>query len=639
MRTPLFIVLLSGAPFVSASLRAQQPDTLRDTAYVGPVVVTATRSPLARDRVPASVTVLDGASLRSQGITHLADALRLAPGMAVVQSGSYGAQTALFTRGGLGNYTKVLVDGVPLNDPGGTLDIGSLTLDNVERVEIVRGPTSVLYGSDAVTGVVQLFTRRPPPTGVPRGSLDARGGTYGSYDVDAEIAGEVGGVGLSVGGAHHASRGIYAFNSAYRNDVASGSGSLEPWIGARLRASARYANVSAHFPTDFTGAPVDPNAYRTERRTLIGTELTQRVARAEVGLSVASNLADASVIDPANDPGGTSSSLTSHTVRQSADLRLSLPWAAALSTTLGGSVERQHQLSPDADRRNTAAYAELLRNTGLTTLALGLRVDHSSTYGEFGTYRASVSRLFPGAIRARATLGTAFREPSFFESFDTPFSVANRAIRPERTTSWEAGLERALLRERLTAGVTYFDQRFVDLIDYRFAPSGSTYENIARARAAGAELELHALLMANLVADASYTVLDTRVLHSGFDPSPFATLREGGPLLRRPKRSASLGVAYRSAGGAFVDARVAYVGEREDRLFHGAPTFGTEAVTLDPYAKVDLSAALPLTIFTLSLRPLSATLRLDNAFATHYESVAGYATPGRTLLAGLRAEF
>src|SRR5947208_826642 len=166
MRTPLFIVLVG--TIVSASLRAQQPDTLRDTAYVGPVVVTATRSPLARDRVPASVTVLDGASLRAQGITHVADALRLAPGIAVVQSGSYGAQTALFTRGGQSNYTKVLVDGVPLNDPGGTLDIGTLTLDNVERVEIVRGPTSVLYGSDAVTGVVQLFTRRA--AGTPRGS-------------------------------------------------------------------------------------------------------------------------------------------------------------------------------------------------------------------------------------------------------------------------------------------------------------------------------------------------------------------------------------------------------------------------------------------------------------------------------------
>jgi vitamin B12 transporter len=635
MRTPLFIFLVG--TIVSASLRAQQPDTLRDTAYVGPVVVTATRSPLARDRVPASVTVLDGASLRAQGITHLADALRLAPGIAVVQSGSYGAQTALFTRGGQSNYTKVLVDGVPLNDPGGTLDIGTLTLDNVERVEIVRGPTSVLYGSDAVTGVVQLFTRRA--AGTPRGSVDARGGTYGSYDIGGEAGGEAGGIGLSIGGAHHASRGIYAFNSAYRNDVASGTGGLDPWTGAQLRASARYADVSAHFPTDFTGAPVDPNAYRTERRTLIGTELQQRLARADVALSVTSNLADASVIDPANDPGGTSSSLTSHTVRQSADLRLSLPSVAALSATLGGSVERQHQLSPDADRRNAAAYAELLRNTRLATVAIGVRVDHSSSYGEFGTYRASVSGQLPGSVRARATVGTAFREPSFFESFDTPFSVANRAIRPERTTSWEAGLERALLRERLTAGVTYFDQRFVDLIDYRFAPSGSTYENIARARAAGTELQLHALLLIGLVADASYTFLDTRVLQSGFSASPLATLREGGPLLRRPKHSASAGLAYRSAAGALVDARVTYVGEREDRRFHGAPTFDTEAVTLDPYAKVDLSAALPLTMFVRTLRALSATLRLDNALAAHYESVAGYATPGRTILAGLRAAF
>lgn len=161
---------------LAAPAAAQRPDTLTDTARIAPVVVTATSTPIALDRVPASVTVLDGAALRAEGITHVADALRQVPGMAVVQSGSFGAPTSLFTRGAQSNYTKVLIDGVPVNDPGGALDLGLLTLDDVERIEIVRGPTSVLYGSDAVAGVVQIFTRHGGAR--PRGSLDGRGGTY-----------------------------------------------------------------------------------------------------------------------------------------------------------------------------------------------------------------------------------------------------------------------------------------------------------------------------------------------------------------------------------------------------------------------------------------------------------------------------
>src|SRR5205085_3629826 len=182
MRTVIIGTIILVRLALATPAFGQRPDSLRDTARIAPVVVTATSTPLALNRVPASVTVLDGATLRAEGLTHVADALRQMPGMAVVQSGSYGAPTSLFTRGGQSNYTKVLVDGVPVNEPGGALDLGLLTLDDVERIEIVRGPTSVLYGSDAVAGVIQIFTRRG---GVrPRGSLDARGGSYGTYDAE-----------------------------------------------------------------------------------------------------------------------------------------------------------------------------------------------------------------------------------------------------------------------------------------------------------------------------------------------------------------------------------------------------------------------------------------------------------------------
>ena len=141
----------------SVTLAGQAP---ADTVELNPVIVTATRFPRSAAAVPAAVTVLRGVELRAQGIHTVFEALRDVPGATVVQTGSFGGQTSLFLRGGQSNYVKVLVDGVPVNQPGGSFDFANLTTDNVERIEVVRGPASVLYGSDAVTGVVQIVTRR-----------------------------------------------------------------------------------------------------------------------------------------------------------------------------------------------------------------------------------------------------------------------------------------------------------------------------------------------------------------------------------------------------------------------------------------------------------------------------------------------
>ena len=397
---PASVILVRLA--VAAPASAQRPDTSRDTARIAPVVITATSTPLALDRVPASVTVLDGATLRAQGLTHVADALRQVPGMAIVQSGSYGAPTALFTRGAESDYTKVLVDGMPVNDPGGALDLAFLTLDDVERIEIVRGPSSVLYGSDAVAGVVQIFTRRGSAR--PRASIEARGGTYASYDLDATAEAPLGSARASVGAAHHVTDGIYDFNSHYRNDVGNVSVTLTPWRGAEIAGTGRYTDAIAHYPTDFTGAPVDPNAYRTEKRMLIGADLRQQIGEGRATLGLTSNLANAATIDPPNAPGDFGSSLVTRTVRQAADLRVAFPVVSEMTLTLGGTAERQHQASPNYDRHNEAAYVEMVRSVGLTTATVGARLDHSSTFGDFATYRVSAARVLPGTQRIVASV-------------------------------------------------------------------------------------------------------------------------------------------------------------------------------------------------------------------------------------------
>src|SRR5438876_5333980 len=158
-----------------------------DTAKLRTVVVSASKVPRPAATLSQAVTVLSGDDLRARGVTRLSDALREVPGASLVQSGSYGAVTSLFLRSGESRYTKVLIDGVPVNAPGGFFDFSHLTTDNIDRIEIVRGPASVLYGADAVTGIVQIFTRQGSDKR--RASLGARGGTYHSFDLDGDAMG------------------------------------------------------------------------------------------------------------------------------------------------------------------------------------------------------------------------------------------------------------------------------------------------------------------------------------------------------------------------------------------------------------------------------------------------------------------
>ena len=184
------------------------------------MVVTATRLPTAAGAATLSTTVISGDDLRARGVSTVLEALRETPSVAVVEGGSFGQQTSIFLRGGQSNYTQVLVDGVVVNDPGGAIDIANLTTDNIDRIEIVRGPASVLYGANAVTGVIQIFTRRGQ--GPAQLNAWARGGTYGTHEGEISALGGSEKVAYSLSAAQHNTDGIYEVNSAARNGTYSG---------------------------------------------------------------------------------------------------------------------------------------------------------------------------------------------------------------------------------------------------------------------------------------------------------------------------------------------------------------------------------------------------------------------------------
>jgi len=224
------------------ALTVQQP---QDTVVLKPVVVTATRVPVSADLVASAVTVLRGSDLVAQGVRTVAEALETVPGAHVAETGSFGGQTSLFMRGGESDYTKVLLDGVPLNQAGGAIDLAQLTTDNIDRIEIVRGPVSVLYGTDAVTGVVQVFTRTGQ--GAAHLGADFRGGTYGSTQGAVDITGGTRTIGYSARVSRFSSDGLYPYNNQYRNSVVSAGVRLAPDARTDATLRYRYGDDTYHF--------------------------------------------------------------------------------------------------------------------------------------------------------------------------------------------------------------------------------------------------------------------------------------------------------------------------------------------------------------------------------------------------------
>jgi vitamin B12 transporter len=648
---------LAAAPLVLAALAAplrlaaQQP---ADTVLLDSLVVTATRLPLPRVAVASAVTVVTGEALRARGITNLLDALRDVPGAALVQGGSFGTPASLFLRGGESDYVKVLLDGVPVNDPGGAFDFAHLTTDDVDRIEVVRGPASVLYGSDAVTGVIQVLTRGG--RGTPRWRVAGGGGTYGSSEIEADAAGGTARAGFSASASRFASDGAYAFNGAYRRTEVAGS--LRGTLGGRTdaRLTLQVEDHRTHFPTDGAGRVVDHNQFTTGRQTTAGFQARHILGpRLELRLQLASNVGDAGYDDrpdgPADSLGFYADVSAGRTVRRSADLRAVAYVGPGTTLTLGGALERQSdrsvdsaasQYGPSADtlvasRRDGALYAQLVADPGgRVALNAGARVDRSTRFGSAATWRMGISWRLAPRVRLRGAVGTALKEPTFYENYAGGWVIGNPALRPERGRSWEVGAEARLGPGGPALSATWFVQRFRDLIQYTAAPrvpGDPNYLNVAAADASGLELEATLVRRGGLTARAHYTYLRTAVRDAGFDTATDGPFAAGRPLLRRPAHAAGGSLSY-AARAATLWAGVELVGRRDDMDYAAAVPV---RVVLPAYLRVDAAGTWPL-FGRAGGTGLAATARVENLWGARYEEVRGFPARGRTVFLGLRAE-
>ena len=589
-------------PVPVSPVPASPVPTFQDT-----VVVSASAEAEPGEDTPASVTVLDQRQIQDRQATDLSELVTTVPGLAVVQAGSPGQQTSLFTRGTNSNQTLLLWNGVQLNDPYfGGANWQLVPLDGVERVEVVRGPFSALYGSNAVGGVVQVFTGSRQG-----GTVNLEGGQNG-YGRGGLAAGrDLGPVRFDVTGSVRRGGGEFAnddFDS--QEGVARALWTLSP--GSSLGLLVRADDAKTGIP--FSGGAVTPHREISWREREVAVPFKSGQGPWQVEAQLSRTDFDNAFRDPDDPFGFTASDTKSQALRG----RTVVSWRGGedLRLAAGAEAERLEVTNSDvfatnldgAHQRTWAAFGEADWGRGPLRLQLGLRRDDNSVYGGKTSLRAgTVLKLGPGT-RLRASYGEAFRAPSLGELF-FPGS-GNPDLKPEDSRSYEVGLEHAAGGWRF--GLTGFENRLRNLIDFDFATFRDV--NVGRARSRGVEAE----------AGFRRGIFDAAVNGTWLDAKDQDTGRE---LLRRPRRSANLVLTARP-GAWTLNAVGHYVGDRADV---DPVTF---ARTVNPqYVRLDLAGrwrALPW---------LSPYARVENVADRKYSMALGFPSPGRTLIGGLAFDF
>ncbi len=602
---------------LAPTLAAQAPAPASAPAPIAAdVVVSAEAAPEPSVSLGAAATVIDAAEIARSKATSVLDLLRTVPGLDVVQSGGPGGVTSLFLRGTSSTQTLVLVDGVPLNSPffGGT-DLSAVSTANVERIEVVRGPFSALYGSEAIGGVVRIFTRRAAEAGVSGHASLAFGNADG-----AEGLGEFRFSEGALSGTFGFRRTLFSGDEP--NEFFSGttfSGSLTTRIGEDATAGVVVRRESGR-----TGVPSDGSQPTPQRSTWDDTTTLE----VPFSLSLSKNLfleaAFRYLRDTPSyaDPDSSFSWSTTDARRIGARVAATGTWGVQ-RLAVGVDLERtqvwnESNYGPALEgetARTFAVFAEdriAIDGERLVATA-GIRWDDASSYGSAFSPRATLAWRALPSLKLRAAAGSAFRAPSLGELY-YPYS-GNPNLQPERSTGWEVGFEQTIAAG-VVAEATAFWNDIRDLIQYD--PQTLTNENVGHARTRGVEVAVRTAVGERAFLRASYTYLDAMDVDAD------------APLLRRPRHRASLTAGSGFGAGGSWSVTGLFVGARPDL---SAADF-TTPVQNPSYVRLDAAVTLPPLVLSLS-----PWIRVTNLLGKSYSEVNGFPAPGRRVLAGLEASF
>ncbi|HHJ38998.1 MAG: hypothetical protein AXA67_10980 [Methylothermaceae bacteria B42] len=600
-----------------------------DTTQLEPLVVTATRIPQPLSKIGRSITVITAEDIAARQVFTLSDVLRSVPGLDVVQTGGLGKTTSLFLRGANSNHTLVLIDGIEVNDtasPGAAFDFANLTVDNIERVEILRGPQSILYGSDAIGGVINIVTKLGK--GKPGASLSAEGGSFSTWKLGGNSAGSLDSVSYSISASHLKSGGFSAADDrlgnqeddSYKNTTVSARMGWQALDNLNLDVAARFHHSETDI--DDCGGPNcdDPNNrqegdqifVRGQGKLGLFDDFWQQTLRLSYSRTERRNRDQ---LEP-----GDQFALDSNFRGE----KFKLDWQNNLNLTswdtlvFGITTETEWFDTNEIDTKSATTKGYYGQNQieiwdrFITTA--GVRYDDHNRAGGKVTWGVSQAVLIPETnTKLHASYGKGFKAPSLFQLLAPAGQfgpIGNPDLKPERSRGWDVGIDQSFWEDKILLGATYFHNQFTNLIDFEF---GTGYVNTAAARSVGVESYVEIQPLDILTLRGSYTFTNTED-------------NQENALFNRPRHKGSFDADLAILENGHLHLNVLTVGSRRFSSF-------SVKQKLPTYVVVNLAGSYQI------LPNFTVFGRINNLLDKEYEEVPGYGASRVAGFGGFRLSF
>ncbi|MBN1301466.1 MAG: TonB-dependent receptor [Melioribacteraceae bacterium] len=635
----LFCLIIVSATFVMA-----QENGIK--SKLSEVIVSANKTPTSAVEIASSYSVITGEHLRKLQKSTVLEALRDIEGISITQQGGPGRLASVFIRGANSNHTLVLIDGIEMNDPSSTnnaYDLSMLPVDNIERIEIVRGPQSTLYGSDAVAGIINIITREG--TESPALYVKSEIGSNNYLNGEINSSGRTGKLKYSLSLSELRTDGISSISTRY------GANEKDGYTNISASAKLGYLlsdYVSFNFVYRFTTTETeidqsspdgdDPNYNYDVEQHVMGLTgniyLLDRKWKQQFSAGLMRRISDA-IDEPDQFHQGISSSNFSNATRLKFNWQNELTVFESNRIIIGLESENEtantsynsesswgpfQSIFPQESMRTNSIYLQDQINiNNALFVTLGIRHDNNERFGGKTTFKlAPALYLSSTNTKLKFTYGTGFKAPSLFYLFDPAFG--NPLLKPEESEGWDLGIDQYLFSENISFGLTYFSTKFDDLIGF---DANYSAVNIDKAETRGIETGIKYDNKSNLSIALNYSYIDAKDKSIGVPKSMER-------LIRRPAHKAVVNINFNPASDLTVNLNFRYIGEREDNDFSAYPS---ERVKLASYSITDLAASYTLFDY-LKIRG-----RVENIFDSRYEEILYYGTLGRAFYGGLEITF
>ncbi len=614
------------------------------------VIVSATKTQISPIEAASSVSVITRNEILNSKKIFLYDLLKSEPGISFNQQGGAGMFASVYLRGGNPGHTLILIDGVEINmpnDPANAVDLATLPLDDVKQIEILRGPQSTLYGSDALAGVINIISKKEEKKSAT--FLQSEVGSYKTFKAAIGTGGNFNLFNYSLSLGKVTTEGFSSASEKFGNTEKDGHNglNLSAHVGANinehLNLSILYKHNRAETDYDQFGGMlgddptyifnVEENIFRTEARM----NFLDGVIESKAGVSYFKNVRKYSYDSTLNNPSSSTSFYDGKKLK--VDLQNNFKITENNIITLGFETEEEEayteyfifsslypfeSILPSSKSRTSGVFLQTQTNiAGNFFGSAGVRYDHNDLFGSSVTYRIAPAYIFwKTGTKIKASLGTGYKSPSIYYLFDPAFG--NQSLKPEKSIGWDAGIEQYFFKSNsneigLTVGAVYFQNTFKDL--FGFDESFKTI-NINEAETKGLEFYLNADLYNDINLKLNFTLMDTKDLSKG-------SVDEGKKLLRRPASKGALVINYNLIDPLNLNFETIYVGKRDDRDFSKFP----ERIELKSYVLLNFAASYNI------IDAVQLYSRIENLLDTDYEEVFGYGVPGLSFYSGVRLNF